>query len=298
MLARPLFLVLTLATGYLGVGLYVVLRMTSPRRRRPEATPASVGLGYEKVELRSTDGVRLGAWWVPAEGSSRAAVLVPGWGGSKSDEHVLRTAPVYNHAGYGVLMIDPRAQGESDGTRRTLGFREVRDVLGALSWLQKRGYETGAIVLHGWSMGGTTAMRAAPGTGVAAVVEEAGSADLPLLLGDKIPEIIRFGGVFMPGILLAGRLFPDFDAWAVRPVREATKLSEEGVPLFVIHSTGDELVPYEHAAMLAAAYPGARVWKLEEYGHVEACHHPDYGRRVTGFLETLVAGGGGPDGQA
>ena len=61
----------------------------------------------------------MGAWWVPAEGSSRAAVLVPGWGGSKSDEHVLRTAPVYNRAGYGVLMIDPRAQGESHGTRRT-----------------------------------------------------------------------------------------------------------------------------------------------------------------------------------
>ena len=128
---------------------------------------------------------------------------------------------------------------------------------------------------------------------MAAVVEEAGYADLPLLLGGKIPEIIRFGGVFMPGILLAGRLFPDFDAWAVRPEREATKLSEEGVPLFVIHSTGDELVPYEHAAMLAAAYPRARVWKLEDYGHVEACHHPDYGRRVTGFLETLAAGGGG-----
>lgn len=35
------------------------------------------------------------------------------------------------------------------------------------------------------------------------------------------------------------------------------------------------------------------MWKLEEYGHVEACHHPDYGRRVTGFLETLVASDGG-----
>ena len=285
MFIRTLLFVLVLVAGYLGVGLYVVLRMTSPRRWRSEATPASVGLGYEEVELRSTDGVRLSGWWAPAEGSSRAAVLIPGWGGGKSDEHVLRTAPVYNHAGYGVLVIDPRAQGESEGDRRTLGYREVRDVLGALAWLHKRGYETGDIVLHGWSMGGATALRAAPGTGVAAVVEEAGYANLPLLLEGKIPEIVRFGRLFKPAILLAGRLFPDFDAWAVRPEREAAELSKEGVPLFVIHSTGDELVPYEHAAMFAAAYPGARVWKLEGYGHVEACEHPEYARRLIDFLE-------------
>jgi len=285
MLIRTFFLVLVLAAGYLGVGLYVVLRMTSPRRWRPGATPASVGLGYEEVELRSTDGVRLSGWWTPAEGSSRAAVLIPGWGGGKSDNHVLRTAPIYNHAGYGVLVIDPRAQGESEGGRRTLGYREVRDVLGALAWLHVRGYETSDIVLHGWSMGGATALRAAPRTGVAAVIEEAGYADLPLLLEDKIPEIIPFGGLFKPAILLAGRLFPDFDAWGVRPEREAAELSREGVPLFVIHSTADELVPYEHAAKIAAAYPAARVWKLEGYGHVEACEHPEYAQRLTDFLE-------------
>jgi pimeloyl-ACP methyl ester carboxylesterase len=281
-----LLLVLALIFGYLGAGLYVVLRMTSPRRRPPEASPASVGLAYVEVELRSTDGVRLSAWWLPTEGSSRAAVLVPGWGGSKSEEHVLRTAPVYNRAGYDVLLIDPRAQGGSEGARRTLGYRETRDVLGALAWLEKRGYETSSIVLHGWSMGGTTAVRAAPGTGVAAVVEEAGYADLPLLLGDKIPQVIRFGGLLKPAVLLAGRLFPDFDAWSVRPVDEAARLFEEGVPLFVIHSTGDELVPHEHAAMFAAAHPGARVWQLEGYGHVEAFEHPEYTRRLTDFLET------------
>ena len=288
-----LFVLLALAAGYLGAGLYVVLRMTSPRRRPPERSPAFVGLAYEGVELRSTDGVRLDGWWVPAEGSSRAAVLVPGWGSSKSDEHVLRTAPVYNRAGYGVLTFDPRAQGESDGERRTLGYREVRDVLGALAWLRKRGYEPGDVVLHGWSMGGTMALRAAPGTGVAAVVEEAGYADLPLLLEEKVPEVIRFGGLLKPAILFAGRILPDFDVWAVKPEREAAELSEEGVPLFVIHSTGDKLVSYKHAAMLAAAHPRARLWKLEGYGHAAACEHPEYGRRLTGFLHTLAADGPG-----
>ena len=285
MLGRMLVLLITLAVGYLAVGLLVVLWMTSPSRRSPEATPASFGLGYRDVEFPSTDGVRLSAWWVPVEGSLRAAVFVPGWGGYKFDEHLLQTLPVYHDAGYSVLLLDLRAQGESDGTRRTLGYREVRDVRGALAWLQRQGFRLDQIVLHGWSMGGATALRAAPGTGVAAVVEEAAYADLPLLLMGEIPDFVRFGRPLRPAILLAGRLFPDFDPWDVVPKKEAAKLSNEGVPLLIIHSTGDEIVPYEQARILAAAHPDASVWKLEDHGHVEAYEHPEYTQRLRAFLD-------------
>jgi fermentation-respiration switch protein FrsA (DUF1100 family) len=288
MLRRIVILLVTLAVGYLGVGLFVVLLMTGPKRKSPWATPASVGLEYKEVEIQSTDDVRLRCWWVPAGASSKAAVLVPGWGGYKFEEHLLQTLPVYHDAGYGVLMLDLRAQGESGGLRRTLGYREVRDVRGALAWLLPRGYETNSVVLHGWSMGGATAIRAAPGTGVAAVVEEAGYGDLPLLLKRKLPEFVRFGGILEPAILLAGKLFPDFDPWDVVPTREAKKLSDEGVPLFIIHSTDDDVVPYEQAMLLATAYPGAGTWTLEDYGHVEAYEHPDYAQRLRAFLDASL----------
>ncbi|HEX2742385.1 MAG TPA: alpha/beta fold hydrolase [Rubrobacter sp.] len=289
-LRRALVLLVTLSLGYIGVGLLVVLLMTSPRRKRPEATPASVGLGYREVEIQSTDGVNLSAWWVPAEDSSRAAVLVPGWGGYKFDEKLLRTVPVYHNAGYGVLLLDLRAQGESSGARRTLGYREMRDVRGALAWLDQQGYKAEDVVLHGWSMGGSTALRAAPGTGVAAVVEEAGYGDLPLLLKVKIPEFIPFGRMLRPAILLAGSLFPDFDPWEVVPKVDAAKLSDEGVPLLIIHSTADDIVPYEQARILVEAGPEASLWKLEGYGHVEAYEHPEYALKLRAFLERSSRG--------
>src|SRR5918997_2831393 len=273
-----------LLLAYLGVGLLVILWMTGPKRKAPWATPASVGLGYEHVEVSSTDGIRLRSWWVPAEDSSRAVVLVPGWGGYKFEDHLLQTLLVYHDAGFGVLMLDLRAQGESNGTRRTLGYREVRDVRGALAWLRKQGYRLDQIVLHGWSMGGATALRAAPGTGVAAVIEEAAYADLPILLKGEIPEFVRFGRPLRPAILLAGRLFPDFDPWDVVPKKDAAKLSDEGIPLFVIHSTEDDIVPYEQARIFAAAHPDARVWKLEGYAHVKAYQHPEYAQRLRAFL--------------
>jgi uncharacterized protein len=115
-------------------------------------------------------------------------VLVHGWSGDKSDEHVIETAPLYAKEGYGVLLLDLGGHGESGGERRILGYKETHDVRGALAWWEEQGYGPGEGVLHGWSTGGAAAVRAAPGTGVAAVVEEAGYADLPLVLREWLPE--------------------------------------------------------------------------------------------------------------
>lgn len=252
-----------------------------------EVTPASVGLDFRDVRLNSADDVELAAWWVPERGASRAAILVHGFGGNKSDEQVLRTARIYSQAGYNVLMIDLRAHGQSEGDRRTLGYQEIRDVRGALDWLEEGGFQSGQTIIHGWSMGGSTVVRAAPGTGVAAVVEEAGYADLPLLLGDAIPENSGLPAFFNHGTKLMAKVFLDFDSEAVVPKRNAAKLSEEGVPLFVVHSTTDETVPFEHAEMFREANPEAALWKLDGYAHVEAYKHPEYRTRLSGFLQKL-----------
>lgn len=282
----PVIALMVLAGGYLAVSLFVAVRFSAPNREPPERTPADAGLEYREVSFESADRVPLEAWWVPpAEGeSSRAAVLVHGWGGDKSDEHVIETAPIYARAGYGVLLLDLRGNGGSGGERRTLGYKETRDVQGALAWLDEEGFEPGEVVLHGWSMGGATVVRSAPGTGVAAVIEEAGYADLPLLLRRQLPETTGLPSLFSPGVFLAAKLFLGFDPWAVQPSEDAARLREEGVPLFIIHSTDDEVVPFEHAELFESAYPEARLWKIEGLGHVEAYTHREYRQKLLSFL--------------
>jgi pimeloyl-ACP methyl ester carboxylesterase len=276
--------------AYLVVGYVVASRLSAPVRRPVERTPADVGLEYREVGLRSSDGLALSAWWVERD-SSQAAVLVHGWGGDKSSRHVLETAVVYEEAGFDVLMLDLRAHGESEGERVTVGYREVRDVRGALSWLDRRGVDPGRVVLHGWSMGGAAAIQAAPGTGVAAVVEESAYADLPPLLRERLPEVSGLPAFFTPSVLFVGRLSLGIDPWAVRPVEETERLSREGVPFMIIHSRDDEVVPFEHAETLAEAYPGATFWDVEGYGHVGAHEHPEYRERLLGFLDQAVVPG-------
>ncbi len=274
--------------AYLVVGYVVAARLSAPVRHPPERTPAEVGLDYREVALRSSDGLSLGAWWVGRDGSSRAAVLVHGWGGDRSDLHIVETALVYHRAGFNVLMLDLRAHGESEGDRITVGYREARDVRGALSWLERRGFDLQDVVLHGWSLGGAAVVQAAPGTGVAAVVEEAAYADLVPLLRERLPEVSGLPAFFTPGILLMGRLFLDIDPWAVRPVEEAGQLYREGVPFMIIHSRDDEMIPFEHAESLAAAHPEATFWEIKGYGHVAAYEHPEYRERLLAFLDEAV----------
>jgi uncharacterized protein len=194
-----------LALGYLGVGLFVAVRLSAPSHQPQELTPTDVGLDYREVSFQSTDGLGLAGWWVPGNDPSRSVVLVSGIDGDKSDKHVVKTASVYAEAGYAVLMIDLRAQGGSEGERVTLGYKEVRDVRGALSWLDERGLAPREIVLHGFSLGGATVLRATPQSGVAAVVEESAYADLPLILRQQLPRVSGLPSFFVPGIFLMGK---------------------------------------------------------------------------------------------
>ena len=283
-----LLVLAVLLLGYLGVGVVVAAGLSAPSHQPQVLTPTDVGLDYREVGIQSTDGLELVCWWAPGNDSSRAVVLVSGIGGDKSDRHILKTASVYAGAGYAVLMIDLRAQGDSEGERVTMGNQEVRDVRGALSWLDERGFVPGEIVLHGFSMGGVTVLRAAPESGVAAVVEDSAYSDLPLILRKRLPEVSGLPSFFTPGIFLMGKLFYGIDPWAVRPQEDARRLCEKGIPLFIIHSIDDETTPFAHARRIKSACPEAILWRIEGYEHVGAYEHPEYRRRILGFLRTEV----------
>lgn len=230
--------------------------------------------------------------WVPKEGSFRSAVLVPGRGGDSSSDYLVRAARIYGGAGFNVLMLSLRSQGASEGEFLTAGYWEVCDIRGALVWLKGRELGAENTIVHGWSTGGVAVLRAAPGAGVGAVVEESAYADLPLLLGELFPGGSAPSGLLSHGASLAGELLGvGFDPWALRPKKSAARLFEEGIPLFVIHSPQDEKVSFKHASLIREAHPRARLWEVGGYGHAGAYRHPTYPERLYSFLEESMAAG-------
>lgn len=68
------------------------------------------------------------------------------------------------------------------------------------------------------------------------------------------------------------------------------------MPLFVIHSTTDEVDPYLHADLFTEAYPEAELWRLEDYGHAGAYTHPEYEEHLSNFLKGASLTGDSPRG--
>lgn len=146
-------------------------------RFRPAAsgrTPHDLGLTYEDVRIPSTGGVAIAAWWIPASNGA-AVVVLPGAGSTRDD--VLAHAAFVAREGYGVLLLDWRGHGASEGRPMEFGWGAERDVRAAVSWLLDRPGVTRGIGLLGLSMGAEVALTtAALDPRVDAVLAEGASA--------------------------------------------------------------------------------------------------------------------------
>lgn len=121
--------------------------------------PAGLPFNVEEVTFRSEDGLRIAGWYVPPENGA-LVILLHGYGGNR--KAMIWHAEQLIRAGYGVLMYDERASGESEGTYRSYGWEDPRDVGGALAFLnEKPDVDPGKIGIAGCSIGGQIALQGA-----------------------------------------------------------------------------------------------------------------------------------------
>jgi uncharacterized protein len=135
----------TMALGILALVAYVarqwhtVSPLVHPTRLRidPQKRAEAQRLlpGLVDVDLRARDAVRLSGWYTP--GTNGAAILFA-HGVWSNRTAFLPEAARLAERGYGVLLYDSRAHGESDGDTCTWGDRERADVAAAVDFLASR----------------------------------------------------------------------------------------------------------------------------------------------------------------
>jgi pimeloyl-ACP methyl ester carboxylesterase len=142
-------------------------------------TPGDLGLEYKNVSFTTNDGLTLYGWYIPSQ--NRAVVIIShGIGGNRLG-HLEQGAFLAEH-GFGVLLLDLRAHGESDGDLVSFGGN---DIIAALDYLKSRDdIDPNRIGAMGVSLGGlVTIQAAATSTDIKAVVADGSAAnaiqDLP-----------------------------------------------------------------------------------------------------------------------
>jgi len=239
------------------------------------------GIPYQEIELLTSDGVRLGAWYTSPQ--NNALILVAhGYGDRRSEDFYA----LFAERGYGVLAWDFRGHGASGGDIVTLGYNEVLDVEAALAYaLAQPDVEH----IGGWggSMGAVTMIRAtAKLPEIEALVVDSPFATLEDELDLRVPypllnPLIHYFAERETGLRLD----------LVRPVDEIGLISPR--PVFIIQGMGDTMVPLDSAQRLydAAGEP-RQLWTEPDAPHLNmyAYYRTRYTRQVIKFFDMYLLG--------
>jgi fermentation-respiration switch protein FrsA (DUF1100 family) len=202
--------------------------------RRFDARGDEIGTKPEDVSLTTSDGVKLHAWFYAAPTNSpraNCAVLIAhGNGGNIS--HRLHLYQSWLRLGVNVLAFDYRGYGRSEGRPSENGT--YRDAQAAHAWLVQRGFAPERILAHGESLGGGVITELARR-------EKLGG----LVLQSTYSKITELGA----------ELFPFLPARTLSRIRYdvAGKLPQLHVPVLVLHSREDTLIPFHHGERNFAA---------------------------------------------
>ncbi len=240
--------------------------------------PTDMGLAYENVTFQTDDNLNLSGWYIPSRNSA-AVILAHGM--ASNCLQVMRQAAALAQAGFGTLLFDLRAHGDSEGeTTRFNGD----DMLAALHYLQSRDdLDANRIGAFGFSLGGLISLEAAAeDTHIRAVVADG-------------PGAIAFADLIQPNSI-GGWLYFPFDALffpilSLRtgqpnpmPVTEAVRVISPR-PIFLIAAAGDEARTVQH--FYNAASEPKFFWEISGIGHgggIEA--YPDeYTKKLVKFYE-------------
>ncbi len=191
-------------------------------------TPKNIHLPYEALRLRTSDGITISGWYVPAEKERAALIFCHGNAGNISGR--LDSIAVFHRLGLSVMIFDYRGYGESEGRPSEPGT--YLDAEAAWNYLTDvKETPPGRIIVFGRSLGGAVAAELALRRPPAALILEAGFT--------SVPDI---GSTYYPWLPV--RLLSKFKYASVE------KVGAISCPKLIIHSPQDEIIPYAHGRKL------------------------------------------------
>jgi uncharacterized protein len=202
--------------------------------KKIQGNPADLRRPFEEVFFKAGDGVRLHGWFFPADAASprRDLVVLLLHGNAGNVSHRLPFYQAWLGLGVNVFAFDYRGYGRSEGKPHEAGT--YLDAQAAHAWLRKRGFAATNIIAYGESLGGGVASELAVRETLGGLVLQSSFTSVPDLGAELFP--------WLP-VRTLGRIRYDTRA----------KLPHIRVPVLVMHSRADSLIPFHHAERNFAA---------------------------------------------
>lgn len=256
---------------------------------RADGIFAREGVTREEFDVRAKDGVMLRGWKVRARTLNGDWVLL--FHGIVDNRVEMATyADFLLKAGYCVVMMDARAQGASDGSLATFGWKErwdTKKVVDALYASEK----PRSVFELGESMGAAIALQsAAVDPRINAVVAEASFSSLREVSYDyaglAVSSVLG-RTIFRPASYFALRSAENEGGFHADDISPAKAVSERAFPVLLICGTHDRTIPCRHSEQLFRDATGPKqLWIVPGAGHTGAfgTEPEEFQRRVLAFF--------------
>ncbi len=247
----------------------------------------------EKVSIKARDGITLRAHYLPAaQPSDRLVIGLHGYTSSGLGEFSTH-ARFYHELGFDCLIVDHRAHGESEGDYVGFGILDRHDCMSWISYLEKRFGGSKRILLHGTSMGASTALMVS------------GFRELP----DSVKGIVSDCAFTSPFDVFSHVLKRDYhmSPFPIMQINDAmcrkkagygfkdystlTAMEHNRLPVLFIHGANDTFVP---TWMTQKNYEACKAPKkmimVENAGHGASCYENNalYQKEVAEFVESHI----------
>lgn len=243
----------------------------------------------EEFDVRASDGAMLRGWKVRARTPNGDWVLLF-HGIVDNRAEMAPYADFLLKAGYGVVMMDARAQGASDGTLATFGWKErwdTKNIVDALYASEK----LRSVFELGESMGAAIALQsAAVDPRIKAVVAEASFSSLREVSYDYAGLAVSSllgRTLFRPASYFALRSAENEGGFRADDISPARAVSKRAFPVLLICGTRDGTIPCRHSEQLFREAIGPKqLWIVARAGHTGAfgTEPGEFRQRVLAFF--------------
>lgn len=192
---------------------------------RLDATGDELGFPREDVWLDTSDGGRIHGWFFPGRRGTNGPVFLLSHGNGGNISHRLDLYDALLRLEAAVFAFDYRGYGRSGG--RPSEAAAYLDAEAAHEWLVSRGFPASRVIGHGESLGGGVVAELALRRELAGLVLQSSYTSVPDLGAEIFP--------WLP-VRTMGRI-----KFAVRD-----KLPKIHVPVLVLHSRQDTIIPHHH----------------------------------------------------
>ncbi len=251
-------------------------------------TPERLKVAYRDVTFASEDGTRLHGWWLPSPDTPKATIVFLHGNAQNISTHALNV--IWLPAlGYQVFIADYRGYGHSAGSADLDGA--IMDSRAMIRQGQQLAGDTPCIVM-GQSLGASLLlyiMGSGMGSGalttdettekIAGVIAIAAFGDYRRIARETAAQFwLTWPWQWPLSLTVTNRYRPLDRVAAIAPL-----------PLFLLHSPTDRVIPFDHAQDLAAARPPHRLILLRG-GHNDGLAYLGNRLRLLAVLAEIVAG--------